>query len=810
MILIKTKRVGGGGESMTAQRCLIYLSLLFILVFHISKIEAEETTQWKLPDGAKARLGNGVMTDMQLSTDASKLAIASSTGVRLYDVDTGAESVLLTKDADLVGSITFSPNGNRLAYASGEKKCYIWNLLNNEILTTFNTKDTSYKSLKILKDGKTLVARTWKDTFLLWDITNGELLDSFSPKASKIRIKGMDWHRAKDGVVDDSGSVTYAIANHDGTVSIQDGQTHQLIRTLVPQTNVAAFLKVGQEQELIVIRAMPPELIIEDEEKQIPSNFRDDGKPFPIQYKLNPQNRFTATLEKQPIKWISELKFSPDGKLLVSKSNYKIPRWRGASGTLGPTELWDVESGEQLAALPWWVDVRFSSDSNTIALFSHRGFSQGRCDIWDMIDRHQIAEFESTAEVKFSGDGKTLYIRRGKSIDNSGIVVERPRYTIWDISTKSEMASVHPIGGQDVLLPNKQLLSNDGSVLVTANENSTIDVWKTKTDTQIRTLAAGYTGKFTSLAFSDDSKTLASGSPGRIQLWDTESGSLRNTITTEKVDIEGITFDKDNKQLTTIGFGSTIQWDVSTGEQITSDNTRINLDASLGSFHFDDGSWIAVSVYSISPNFKTIAAKNRKVDGIEIWQTDTRKRIGLLKDDAFKSARGAMTLNPDGSIFATVNLFGKDHEVYLWDTDTGERIATLNITKNFIERVFASFMDIRTYALMFDFRGETLAVGTAKKDIQLWDVDIQKRVKNIKTRHKYAICKLAFSPDGNFLASGDTGGVIHVWDTKTGKHVAEYKGHKGNINVMVFAENSKYIASTGLYDGVIVLWEVPQ
>ncbi len=708
---------------MTAQRCLIYLSLLFILVFHISKIEAEETTQWKLPDGAKARLGKGVITDMQLSFDGSKLVIASSTGVRLYDVDTGAERVLLTKDADLVGSVAFSPDGKRLAYASGEKKCYIWNLLNNEILTAFNTKDTSFKSLNILKDGKTLVARTWKDTFLLWDIISGELLDSISPKASKIRIKGMDWHRAKDGVVDDSGSVTYAIANHDGTVSIQDGRTHQLIRTLVPQTNVDAFLKVGQqqEQEPIRIRAIPQGLNIEDEEEQIPSNFRDDGKPFPIQYKLNPQNRFTATLEEQPMKWIEKLQFSPDGKLIVSKSRYKIPRWRGSSGTAGPTELWDVESGEQLAALPWWVDVRFSSDSNTVALFSHSGFSHGRCDIWDMIDRHQIAEFESTAEVKFSGDGKTLYLRKGKSIDNSGFVAERPRYTIWDISTKSEMASVHPIDDQDVLLLNKQLLSNDGSVLVTANENTTIDVLKTKTDTQMRTLTSGYTGKFTSLAFSDDSKTLASGSSGRIHLWNTETGSLRNKIAISKVDIEGITFSKDDKMLTTIGFGSTIQWDIANGERIALDDTRIHLEGTVGSSHFDDGTTIAFSDFAISPTLKTIASKNRKVNGIEIWQTDTRNRLGILKYDAFKPAIGAMALIPDGSILATVTLFEKDPEVYLWDTDTGERIATLNITKNFIERVFARFMDIGTYALMFDFSG---------KD---WQLELLKRTFNCGT-----------------------------------------------------------------------------
>ena len=788
---------------------IICLTILVVSVLFLPNVEAQEAIQWKLPEGAKVRLSKGVITDMQLSSDGSKLAIASSVGVRLYDVDTGAENVLLTKNTDLVGSVAFSPNGTQLVYTSGEKKCYVWNLSNKKIITTFNTDESSYKSLKILADEKTLVARTWTDTFLLWDITNGELLDSISPKASKIRIKGSDWHRAIDGVVNENGSVTYAIGNHDGTISIQDGRTHQLIRTLISRTNEDAFLKVGQEQEPSVIVSIPRAPENEDDPKHHPTTFRDDGKPFPIQYKLNPQTSLRAQLDKQPIKWIKELKFSPDRRLLVSKSNYNIPNWGGRSGSSGPTELWDAETGEQLGAFPWWVDVRFSSDSKTIALLSDSIFSYGRCDIWDMIDRHQIAEFESIPEVQFSGDGKRLYLRKGKSYDNQGTVVERPRYTIWDITSQSEIASVHPIDDQDVLNPNKQLLSNNGSVLVTANDNSTIDVWKTKTDTQMHTLTTGYINKFNALAFSDDGKTFVSGSSGRIHFWDIENGTLRNTITTKKVGIQGLTLANDNKTLTTVGFGSTIQWDVTTGEQISADNSRINWDATTGSSGFHDGTTIEFSVHAISPNFKTIAAKNRKENGIEIWQTDTRKQIGLLKDDAFKTARGAMALIPDGSILATVDLFGKKQEVYLWDTDTGERIATLNITKNLIEKVFAYFMDIRIYALMFDFSGETLAVGTDKKEIQLWDVNTQKRVRIIKNSHKHVICKIAFSPDGNLIASGDAGGDIHVWNSKTGKHVAAYKGHKLNINVLVFSKNSRYLASTGLYDGIIFLWQVP-
>ena len=55
-------------------------------------------TRWGLPEGAKARIGKGTFTDMQLSPDGTRLAIASSAGVWLYDVSTGDEIALITEN----------------------------------------------------------------------------------------------------------------------------------------------------------------------------------------------------------------------------------------------------------------------------------------------------------------------------------------------------------------------------------------------------------------------------------------------------------------------------------------------------------------------------------------------------------------------------------------------------------------------------------------------------------------------------------------------------------------------------------------
>jgi WD40 repeat protein len=55
---------------------------------------------------------------------------------------------------------------------------------------------------------------------------------------------------------------------------------------------------------------------------------------------------------------------------------------------------------------------------------------------------------------------------------------------------------------------------------------------------------------------------------------------------------------------------------------------------------------------------------------------------------------------------------------------------------------------------------------------------------------------LAFSADGARLAAG-TGSDIHVWDTAGGRTLQRYRGHTGQINALVFADDGSYLVSAG-------------
>ena len=112
------------------------------------------------------------------------------------------------------------------------------------------------------------------------------------------------------------------------------------------------------------------------------------------------------------------------------------------------------------------------------------------------------------------------------------------------------------------------------------------------------------------------------------------------------------------------------------------------------------------------------------------------------------------------------------------------------------------------YALAFTHDGETLAVGTRDKHIQLWNVTDQQHIGSLE-RHKYVVCELAFSPDGETLASGDTGGKIHLWEMPTHRHLTICDGHKGYVRTLAFAPDGKTLSSIGGEEGTILLWNVP-
>jgi WD40 repeat protein len=72
--------------------------------------------------------------------------------------------------------------------------------------------------------------------------------------------------------------------------------------------------------------------------------------------------------------------------------------------------------------------------------------------------------------------------------------------------------------------------------------------------------------------------------------------------------------------------------------------------------------------------------------------------------------------------------------------------------------------------------------------------------------HSHWVSAVAFSPDGNTLASASDDGTIRLWDTATGAHQQTLEGHSDSVNAVAFSPGGNTLASASL-DETIRLWD---
>jgi WD40 repeat protein len=74
-------------------------------------------------------------------------------------------------------------------------------------------------------------------------------------------------------------------------------------------------------------------------------------------------------------------------------------------------------------------------------------------------------------------------------------------------------------------------------------------------------------------------------------------------------------------------------------------------------------------------------------------------------------------------------------------------------------------------------------------------------------KHESLINALAFSPNGEFLASGGDDRSIVLWELSTGKSKRTLKGHDVTVSSLAFSPTGDLLAS-GTGNASVVLWDV--
>jgi WD40 repeat protein len=112
-------------------------------------------------------------------------------------------------------------------------------------------------------------------------------------------------------------------------------------------------------------------------------------------------------------------------------------------------------------------------------------------------------------------------------------------------------------------------------------------------------------------------------------------------------------------------------------------------------------------------------------------------------------------------------------------------------------------------ALAFSPDGETLASAGWPETIKIWTADTLELIRILEspsTRHSGAISSLAFSPDGKFLIAASEYGVTTLWNTETGELIHTF-GKRSGFKAAAFNPGGKTYA-TGNRHGEITLWDM--
>ncbi|MBC7813816.1 MAG: TIR domain-containing protein [Burkholderiales bacterium] len=650
------------------------------------------------------------MYDAVWSADGAWLATASEADgglvaanagqrsmVHLWNTSTYVESPLAGADVLTALDLDWSPEGARLAAATSDNAVWIWDAPTGEVLVTLTGHTGTVNRVLWSPDGTRIASGSSDTTLRLWDTATGEELLTLDANLSRLYV--IEW--SPDGS-------RIASADADNTVHVWDAANGD---------EISSFL--GGDIFVHAITWSPDG-----------SRIAAAGDNTPHVWDAETGEELLTLTGNNDL--VMDLEWSPDATAIAS------------SGYDGTIRLWNAETGDPLRVLNPQAGISFlvswSLDGKMIA----GALADGTIHVWNTLNGEEIfvlsGHRDLVRQMSWSPDGRQLATA---SSDTTA--------RIWDVASRTLLESL--TGHSDAV--GDAAWSPDGTRIASASDDDSVRIWDAASGETLFTLQ-GRGDAVKGVAWSPDGSLLATASsyigymavaestePTAVQIWDASTGSLLQTLGTERAQLgfDQVAFSSDGTMLAAASADGYVPiWDVDSGDLLI---TIIGQElSSVNSVAWspqaaDGGERLAIAYYN---------------GVVGIWDSSTLTETpqgDVLIDTGVPTFADVVEWSPDGRHLATSDI---DRMVRIWDAVTGTLLITLEGHTDYVTDV------------AWSLDGTRLASTSLDGTLRVWDT-INSVELYIHDANSIALNSVAWSPDGSRLLTGSIDESVGIWRT---------------------------------------------